>query len=275
MFKTFTPTDAELAAGALEPDRALEAADALWDDGVVVLTGVVDLDHVEALRLRMEDDIPAIVAKGRTNGPPGHYQQGPPVVAPHVFADIVANPIAAQVAGTAVGAKLQLTLLTGNTILRNTDPQHLHRDQGNLWADADQTHRPSNISVHVPLSTIDDTNGSTEVWPGTHRLAHEGPVPADAKALEARAAVAPPCQVACPAGGIILRDARAWHRGMPNGTDRPRLMIGMIYAAAWARSARIPFHRSAEPALEDAPIEIRPRWVESDHDHLRDWRDPA
>ena len=252
MFTTMTATEHERGARALEPQRAAEAADALWRDGAVVLAGAVELEHVEALRTRMEADVAELVSRGKTNGPPGHYSQNPPVAAPYVFADVVANPFAAQVARLAVGAPLQLTLLTGNTILPCTDAQQLHRDQGNLWKDADESHRPSNISVHVPLMDIDDRNGSTEVWPGTHRLAHQGPVPTEQADLDARAAVAPPSQVVCPAGGVILRDARAWHRGMPNLTERTRLMLGMIFAARWARGGNVPFHRSSESALKDA-----------------------
>ena len=273
MFCTITATEQERDAQALEPERAAQAAEALWRDGAVVLAGTVELSHVEALRSQMAADIPGLVSRGRTNGPPGHYSQNPPVAAPHVFSDIVANPFAAQVARLAVGAPLQLTLLTGNTILPCTEPQQLHRDQGNLWKDASDSHRPSNISVHVPLSDIDDRNGATEVWPGTHRIAHEGPVPTEQASLDARAAISPPRQLTCPAGGVILRDARAWHRGMANLTDQPRLMIGMIYAARWARGGSVPFHPSAEPALRDAPLEINPNWVDDGYDHLSDWRD--
>lgn len=274
MFTTVTATEGEVAAGALDDERAALAADALWRDGAVVLADVVARSHVDALRAAMEADIAEIVSRGKLNGPPGHYSQGPPIAAPHVFKDVVANPLAVQVASRAVEAKLQLTLFTANTILPCSEPQQLHRDQGNLWKSGDESHRPSNISVHVPLVDIGDRNGATEVWPGTHRLAHAGPVPTDPAELDARAASAPPSQLTCPAGGIILRDARAWHRGMPNLTDEPRVMIGMIYAAIWARQGSTPFHHSAEPELRDAALDLNPTWVGNEFDHLSDWRDP-
>ena len=266
MFTTVTATDDELAAGAFAADRAHAAADALWRDGAVVLAGIVDKEHVDILRSRMEADIPELVKRGKTNGAAGHYSQGPPVTAPYVFDDIVANRFAVQVAELAVGAPLQLTLTNANTILPCSDAPQLHRDHGNLWTDVRESHRPSYVSVHIPLVDMDEQNGSTEVWPGTHRLAHEGPVPTEAAALAARAAVSPPVQVTCPAGGIVLRDGRAWHRGMPNATDRPRIMISMIYAARWSRQGITPFHRSAEAVLRQAALEINPTWVEDDHD---------
>ena len=268
MFTALTATDDELAAGALEAERAAAAADALWRDGAVVLEGVVDLAHVDMLRSRMEAEIPLLVKRGKTNGPAGHYSQSPPVAAPYVYGDIVTNRFAVQVTEMTVGAPLQLTLTNANTILPTHEAQKLHRDHGNLWKDLGHSHRPSYVSVHVPLVDMDACNGSTEVWPGTHRLAHEGPVPTDDGELAARARTSPPVQVTCAAGGIILRDGRAWHRGMPNSTDRPRIMISMIYAARWSRQGITPFHRSAEPVLRDAPLEVNPTWVEEDYDGL-------
>jgi ectoine hydroxylase-related dioxygenase (phytanoyl-CoA dioxygenase family) len=264
MFSTITATQAELSAGAFEPERAAAAANALWRDGAVVLDGIVDVAHIEALRTRMEAEIPGLVERGKTNGPAGHYAQKPPVAAPYVFEDVLANRLAVQVAELVVQAPLQLTLINANTILPCTEAQHLHRDHGNLLKEADRSHRPAFVSVHIPLVDMDERNGSTEVWPGTHRLAHEGPVPTDEAQLAARAAVCPPVQVTCPAGGIILRDGRAWHRGMPNASDRPRIMISMIYAAMWSRQGITPFHRSAESVLRDAPLEINATWVDDD-----------
>jgi ectoine hydroxylase-related dioxygenase (phytanoyl-CoA dioxygenase family) len=273
VFTTIRATEAELGAGVFDAERAATAAEALWRDGAVVLAGVVDREHVDVLRARMEVDIPELVSRGRTNGPPGHYNQGPPVAAPFVFADIVANRFAVQVAELAVRSKLHLTLFTANTILPCSEPQRLHRDHGNLWKDLDGSHPPAFVSVHLPLVDMDERNGSTEVWPGTHRLAHEGPVPDNEAQLSARATFCPPVQLTCPAGGIILRDGRAWHRGMPNATDRPRIMMSMIYAAYWSRTGTTPFHQSAEAILRDAPLELNARWVGDDYDHLTDFRE--
>ena len=275
MIQTFTATGVEVAAGAFEEERAQAAAEALWRDGAVVLDNVVALDHIGLLRSKMEADLPELISRGKTNGPPGHYVQGPPVAAPFVFSDVLWNRLAVQVSTLAVGSSLQLTLLNANTILRCSEAQRLHRDQGNLWEGMTETHRPWNVAVHVPLVNVDETNGSTEVWPGTHRLAHAGPVPTDLAALDARAAVAPPVQLTCPVGGIILRDNRAWHRGMPNLTDHPRIMLSLIYATRWSRAGYIHFHRSAEAAVRDAPLEINPVWVDDEFDHLEDFRERA
>jgi len=37
-------------------------------------------------------------------------------------------------------------------------------------------------------------------------------------------------------GGILIRDLRLWHAGMPNQTEQPRPMIAMIHYARWMQT---------------------------------------
>ena len=103
-------------------------------------------------------------------------------------------------------------------------------------------------------------NGSTELWPGTHRVLetaefhngwyHEqdGPergllegqdwvrdpaVSAQFAALvDQRRREAPPVQLVVPKGAVSIRDNRCWHAGQPNHTDVPRHMFGLGYATS-------------------------------------------
>lgn len=269
---TLRATTAEGEAGLLQPDRLAAAATALWDDGVVILTGLVALDKIAILRSKMEADIPQLLARVGNNLAPGHHHHAPPIGAPYVFAELLANPIAIQVVAAVIGSSLQLAFVGGNTNMPGSRAQPLHRDIGNQWPDADYTHRPASITVNVPLVDIDETNGSMEVWPGTHRLAHVGPVPYDDASRAARAAIAPAVQLACPAGGIIVRDHRGWHRGMPNKSDRPRLMLALVYSADWMRCSPVPFHRSAMPTLANFQLGTDVVVVDESFDYLEDWK---
>ena len=84
----------------------------------------------------------------------------------------------------------------------------------------------------------DPSNGSTEMWPGTHsQLSIAGPKPElrfTTEVLHARRAAVPPVQVVIPKGGMMVRDVRVWHRGMPNLSNppAPRHMLGVGYNAA-------------------------------------------
>ncbi len=51
--------------------------------------------------------------------------------------------------------------------------------------------------------------------------------------LEARRKVRPPIQIVCKPGGVLLRDQRIWHAGMPNASDEDRIMLAMMFTAPW------------------------------------------
>lgn len=70
------------------------------------------------------------------------------------------------------------------------------------------------------LIEADKTNGSTEVWLGTHRdttladhlAADTGAIKPEL--LDKRRNVRPPIQPRIPKGGMIIRDLRLWHAGV-------------------------------------------------------------
>jgi ectoine hydroxylase-related dioxygenase (phytanoyl-CoA dioxygenase family) len=53
-----------------------------------------------------------------------------------------------------------------------------------------------------------------------------------------------PKPVLMPAGSLLLRDPRMWHRGSPNKSDAPRPMLAISYNRPWYRfnSVRVPRH---------------------------------
>jgi hypothetical protein len=75
-------------------------------------------------------------------------------------------------------------------------------------------------------------------------------------------------------GGLIIRDMRLWHAGMPNRTvDEVRVMLNLLYFADWYRSPMIiKFPKAAEArirALEaQSGTEIAADFVETPFDHL-------
>jgi len=56
------------------------------------------------------------------------------------------------------------------------------------------------------------------------------------EALERRRDKSPPFQPSMKRGGILIRDLRLWHAGMPNQTEQPRPMIAMIHYARWMQT---------------------------------------
>jgi len=75
-----------------------------------------------------------------------------------------------------------------------------------------------------------------------------------------------------PKGGLLLRDLRMWHAGMPNRTLCPRIMLGFVYFPAWYQTPmRLTFPRTSRRKLRswkkiDAISDAE--FVEGDVEHL-------
>jgi ectoine hydroxylase-related dioxygenase (phytanoyl-CoA dioxygenase family) len=91
--------------------------------------------------------------------------------------------------------------------------------------------------VNVPVVDMTPDSGSTEIWPGTHldttRSLDEGDIKIAPEDEARRRSEVEPLQPHVPAGGVVIRDMRLWHRGMPNHTDTARPMIAMVHYVRW------------------------------------------
>ena len=86
---------AGLGKAALE-----EVVTAIREDGYVVIEQVVDHDHLDALKERMDEDSEKLIEAeqwGGSGSVRGHLQQGPPPFEPYLFADILVTPFAIPV----------------------------------------------------------------------------------------------------------------------------------------------------------------------------------
>src|SRR5579871_1667397 len=222
---------AEVRNGVLTPEHLDAALTALRTDGFVVLNDVIDRSHLDVLRDRMLEDVRQIL--GRDDAPynfnTGNVQQDPPPFPPYLFRDVLLNDLVIAVTAAALGPGLKNSYYSGNTCLPGGQRQPVHPDVGQLWPDLGAATPPFGFVVNVPVVDMAPENGSTELWPGSHRdttmcvQRHDIKVPE--AALEKRRAIAPPIQPSVRRGGIVVRDIRLWHCGMPNHADRPRPMI--------------------------------------------------
>ncbi len=134
-----------------------------------------------------------------------------------------------------------------------------------VHSDADFPHpsHPFALVVNVPLVTMAPENGSTEVWPGTHRFGVEaqegrhgerasGRVRETYLAAERERGGGGPVQPVVKKGSVVLRDLRLWHAGMPNMSEEVRVMLAMIYFAPWYRNGmRLQFADDIRPVIEE------------------------
>jgi len=102
--------------------------------------------------------------------------------------------------------------------------------------------------LNIPLVDAREDNGPLEVWPGGthHYVAPRSQVPTLAATMRSE-------RVLMPAGSLMIRDSRMWHRGTPNRSNAPRPNFTLIYSRFWLklRYRPIPISRSIYDALSD------------------------
>lgn len=146
-----------------------------------------------------------------------------------------------------LGPKPVWNWLTANTAVANTAGmrQSEHKDSA-----YDHPHCPYYFIANVPLCDFTIENGATEFWLGSHvntTVQDQQTAPEDGlfsnkmyrkgehipwiheEAKEARRAIRPPIQPEALRGDIMIRDLRTWHAGMPNNSDKHRIMLGLGY----------------------------------------------
>ena len=108
MVDRYAVSEAEWAAGGMEPAKLARLARSFARDGAVVLENCLPHGVLDALALRMDSDAAHQLAESKweergANGAGGHLQQGPPRRAPYVHREIVANMFLEQAATAALG----------------------------------------------------------------------------------------------------------------------------------------------------------------------------
>jgi hypothetical protein len=267
-------TAAERESGRMLPEHVEAAAQAISTDGFVVLNNVIDTDHLDILHKRMLEDLRALTAREDApfNWNAGNIQQDPPPFPPYLFRDVLMNEMVIAVTRAVLGEGIKSTLYSGNTALPSGERQPVHADTGHLWPRLEVAHPPAHLVINVPLVDVSPENGSTEIWPGTHRdttITAGKDIKIPAAVLEKRRADVPPLQPSFKRGSVLIRDMRLWHAGMPNRTQQPRPMIAMVHALGWLNTGTpLIFPKGTEGFFEHPVLQTCARFVEDPIDHI-------
>lgn len=103
------------------------------------------------------------------------------------------------------------------------------------------------LIVNVPLCDVDETNGSTEIYPGSHlkRMSYsEFQRDFRKKAYRTNSKV----------GDVIVRYPNLWHRGTPNRSAQPRMMMGAIFGPPNPEASPIRLNESNVAAFRSTGI---------------------
>jgi ectoine hydroxylase-related dioxygenase (phytanoyl-CoA dioxygenase family) len=85
--------------------------------------------------------------------------------------------------------------------------------------------RTERFTFNIPLVDVNDAIAPMEVVPGSHRMHHVETRYIDT--IEQNHSV----KLLTRRGDCIVRDGNMLHRGTPNLTDRPRIMLDQTYRA--------------------------------------------
>ena len=239
-----------------------------------MLEDVVNTAHLDVLHARMVEDVQLLIKRDDApfNWNMGNIQQNPPPFPPYLFQDVLLNDLVIDVTNGLLGTPVKNTMYGGNTAMPSEHRQPVHADTGHLWPRLEVAHPPVHLVVNIPTVDVSAENGSTEIWPGTHRdvtITAGKDIKIPHEVLEKRRAEVPPIQPAFRRGGVLIRDMRLWHAGMPNRTDQPRPMVAMIHVPAWLDTGTpLTFPIETRDFFEHPCLHTCARFVKEPIDHI-------
>ncbi len=226
------PSDTSISAG-------LHAAvQQVRNNGYVLLEQKLPADFLADLRAAFAPLFEAHLAKTGPNfqgglGAVNHYNMYLPFVAPFSDERLVANPLVLPILDALLGPECVCHYFASNVAMPNSTYQQVHADIIPLFPEIPSVLPPYSIVLNVPLVDFHQGNGPLEVWPGgTHHHVARG---ADIPVLAARMHFE---RILMPAGSILIRDSRMWHRGTPNLSNDPRPNLALVYSREWLKLKR-------------------------------------
>jgi len=142
-----------------------------------------------------------------------------------IFTDLIESNSVEELGSFLLGKDFLISSITAGVFhLPTTEPQLLHRDQGQVPATVDF---PAAANVFWLLDDFTPERGSTWVIPGSHRWPSEHLVKAPSRKLAT--------QVSAPAGTLFVFDGRIWHGAGANTVGHPRRHIANFLCLPWMR----------------------------------------
>lgn len=226
----------------------MSPAGSLRREGVVLLDQRLEPPLLERLRERFLELLAEHAGQQPTNRGPARYQIYLPWEPPFDDPGLWARPEVLEVVQDLLGPDPALVYLASDTPLPGSEYQKVHADTRQLFPEAPLAMPPYGLVLNVPLVDCTEENGSLEYWPGTHLF----PPPVSPSVEAETLSGIPSCRANMPAGSLLLRDLRLWHRGTPNRSSSPRPHLAVVYVRGWYRFEQQP------PAIPAAAWETLP-----------------
>jgi ectoine hydroxylase-related dioxygenase (phytanoyl-CoA dioxygenase family) len=197
-------------------------------NGYTVLPERLPPDLVARMRERFDELLAEKAAREPTNRGAHRFQMYLPWEEPFADPLLVENETVLAVVEAVMEPDPCLRYFASDTPLPGSDYQRVHSDTRLLFPETQLSLPCYGIVLNVPLVDCCEENGSLEFWPATHLM----PGKSD---LERLAPLLPSRRADLPAGSLMLRDLRMWHRGTPNRSQASRPHVALVYTRPWYR----------------------------------------
>lgn len=208
--------------------EALELAVQLVQmNGFVLFENVIPRERVDAIREAFFRTLDAHRVGAPSNRGNNRYQMHLPFTQPFIDPLLIEHPLALAVIDAILGETCHCHYFASDTALPGSDYQAVHSDIHQLFPETVLSLPAYNIVVNVPLIDVTLDRGPVEIWPGgTHLMPGHLNMKELAPTMHSQL-------VTMPAGSLLIRDMRMWHRGTPNRSNEARPHLALVYSRFW------------------------------------------
>lgn len=200
----------------------------------------------------------------------GRYAAVLPFEGPFLSPGFYANPRLLQALAALLGDSYCIGSLEAVISLPGAGRQHQHIDgplrldrrigKARIGFHGDLSGLPPYaVTLCLPLCDLDELNGATALWLGSHRLALQARLPSESEIR--RGFPAEP--MVGKFGRCFLFDYRTFHCGLPNMSRKPRPLLMFVFTRSWFRDPNL---TEVFPSVAISWRNLK--WVPERHRHL-------
>ena len=217
-------------------------------DGAVAFGGLFPMRLLKEVRREVlrRHDSGELRARGLVRDIGGRYAAVLPFEGPFLDPKFYANRPLIEMLSSLLGADYCIGSLEAVVSMPLSNRQHQHID-GPIRFDRSIARKkrgypgdlsdlpPYAVTLCVPLCDVDEENGPTALWPGSHRTALRARPPGESAILRGF----PEEHMVGEFGRSFLFDFRTFHGGMPNLSREPRPLLMFVFTRSWYRDPNL------------------------------------
>lgn len=247
---------------------------AMARDGAAYVSGLFSRPMLEKIRARVLrlHESGELKKRGLVRDIGGRYAAVLPFEGPFLSPAFYGDSKLAALVAALLGPDYCISSLETVISLPGSSPQHQHID-GPIRFDRQIGRRktpyagdlsdlpPYAVTLSVPLCDVDEENGPTAIWAGSHKAALRARPPSEAEVARRWREE----RMDCPFGGAFFFDYRVFHGGTPNYSREPRPLLILVFARRWFRDPNLadvhPRIVISKQALSRVPEKHRPLFM--------------